>query len=46
MLDSKKPTQIIKKLHINDIELKVHFLDDSSHTFNVKVSSNICWQRI
>lgn len=38
MLESKKPSQLIKKLHTNEIELKVHLLDDSSHVFNVKVS--------
>lgn len=38
MLESKKPSQFIKKLHTNEIELKVHLLDDSSHVFNVKVS--------
>lgn len=41
MLDSKKPSQLIKKLHSNEIELKVHLLDDSSHLFNVKVSVTI-----
>lgn len=39
MLESKKPSQLIKKLQSNEFELKVNFLDDSSHIFNVKVSS-------
>lgn len=38
MLESKKPAQLIKKLHVNDVELKVTFLDETTHTFSVKVS--------
>lgn len=38
MLDSKKPTQHIKKSQ-NDVELKVHFLDETTHTFGVKVNN-------
>lgn len=41
MLESKKPTQLIKKLQSNDVEVKVNFLDDTTHTFNVKVSKSI-----
>lgn len=41
MLESKKPSQLIKKLHTNEVALKVHLLDDSSHVFNVKVSESI-----
>lgn len=37
MLENKKPSQMSKKLPSNEIELKVNFLDDSSHVFNVKV---------
>lgn len=41
MLESKKPSQLIKKLQANEVELKVHLLDDSSHVFNVKVSVQV-----
>lgn len=40
MLESKKPSQSIKKLQSNEVELKVNFLDDTIHTFNLKVSMN------
>lgn len=38
MLESKKPSQFIKKLQTNEVELKVNFLDETTHTFSVKVS--------
>lgn len=38
MLESKKPSQLIKKLQTNEVELKVNFLDETTHTFSVKVS--------
>lgn len=38
MLESKKPSQLIKKLQANEVELKVNFLDETTHTFSVKVS--------
>lgn len=38
MLESKKPSQLIKKLQSNEVELKVNFLDETTHTFSVKVS--------
>lgn len=42
MLESKKPSQFIKKLQSNEVELKVHFLDETTHTFGVKVSIILC----
>lgn len=39
MLESKKPSQFIKKLQSNEVELSVHFLDETTHKFSVKVST-------
>lgn len=41
MLESKKPSQLIKKLQSNEVELNVNFLDETSHKFSVKVSTII-----
>lgn len=38
MLDSKKPSNLIKRFQANDVELKVTFLDDKVQVFGVKVS--------
>lgn len=38
MLDSKKPSNLIKRFQANDVELKVTFLDDKVQSFGVKVS--------
>lgn len=40
MLESKKPSHLIKKLQSNEVELKVNFLNETTHTFTVKVSTN------
>lgn len=37
MLDSKKPSNFIKRFQANDIDLKVTFLDDKVQSFGVKV---------
>lgn len=39
MLESKKPSHLIKKLQSNEVEFKVNFLDETVHTFSVKVSA-------
>lgn len=39
MLESKKPSQFIKKLQSNEVELNVQFLDETTHKFSVKVST-------
>lgn len=46
MLESKKPSHLIKKLHSNEVEIKVNFLDETVHTFSVKVSARFVYTSV